>query len=66
MSKYRVFSGSNTGKYGLEKTPCLDTFHAVTFDKHALNWRGDNGLSNYLRHSYTIVVMELNNLYIQL
>ena len=35
MSKYRVFSGPyfpvfspNTGKYGPEKTPYLDTFHA--------------------------------------
>ena len=35
-SKYGVFSGlyfpafsPNTGKYGLEKTPYLDTFHAV-------------------------------------
>ena len=37
MSKYGVFSGSyftafrlNTGKYGPEKTPHLNTFHAVT------------------------------------
>ena len=37
VSKYRVFSGShfpvfsqNTGKYGSEKTPYLDTFHAVS------------------------------------
>ena len=29
MSKYGVFSGLNTGKYGPEKTPYLDTFHAV-------------------------------------
>ena len=36
VSKYRVFSGTyfpvfelNTGKYGPEKTPFLDTFHAV-------------------------------------
>ena len=36
VSKYWVFSGSyfpvfspNTGKYGPEKTPYLDTFHAV-------------------------------------
>ena len=36
MSKYGVFSGPhfpafglNTGKYGLEKTPYLKTFHAV-------------------------------------
>ena len=37
MAKYGVFSGPyfpvfspNTGKYGPEKTPYLDTFHAVT------------------------------------
>ena len=36
MSKYGDFSGSyfpvlgpNTGKYGPEKTPYMDTFHAV-------------------------------------
>ena len=37
VSKYGVFSGPyfpsfglNTGRYGPEKTPYLDTFHAVT------------------------------------
>ena len=37
VSKYRVFSGPyfpvfglNTDKCGTEKTPCLDTFHAVS------------------------------------
>ena len=29
VSKYRVISGSNTGKYVPELTPYLDTFHAV-------------------------------------
>ena len=29
MSKYGVISGPNTGKYGPEITPYLDTFHAV-------------------------------------
>ena len=29
MSKYRFFSGPNTGKYEPEKNPYLDTFHAV-------------------------------------
>ena len=29
LSKYGVFSGPNAGKYGPEKTPYLDTFHAV-------------------------------------
>ena len=28
-NEYRVFSGPNTGKYGPEKTPYLDTFYAV-------------------------------------
>ena len=37
MSKYEVFSGPyfpvfglNTGEYGPEESPYLDTFHAVT------------------------------------
>ena len=30
MSKYRVISGPNTGKYGPEITPHLDTFHTVS------------------------------------
>ena len=29
VSKYGVFSSPNAGKYGPEKTPYLDTFHAV-------------------------------------
>ena len=29
LSKYGVISGPNTGKYGPEVTPYLDTFHAV-------------------------------------
>ena len=29
VSKYGVFSGPNLGRYGQEKAPCLDTFHAV-------------------------------------
>ena len=29
MYKYGVISGPNTGKYGPEITPYLDTFHAV-------------------------------------
>ena len=28
-SKYEVFSGPNTGKYGSEKTSYLDTFYIV-------------------------------------
>ena len=39
VSKYGVFSGLyfpvfglNTGKYGAEKTPHLDTFHAVALN----------------------------------
>ena len=30
VSKYRVFCGPNTGKYGPEKIPYLKTFHAVS------------------------------------
>ena len=33
VSKYGVISGPNTGKYGPEKTPYLDTFHAATVKK---------------------------------
>ena len=29
VSKYGVISGPNTGKYGTETPPYLDTFHAV-------------------------------------
>ena len=29
MSKYRGFSSPNSGNNGPEKTPYLDTFHAV-------------------------------------
>ena len=29
MSKYGIFSAPNAGKYGLEKTPYLDTFHVM-------------------------------------
>ena len=29
VPKYGVFSGPNAGKYGPEKTPYLDTFHAL-------------------------------------
>ena len=29
MSKHGVISGPNTGKYGPEMTPYLDTFHTV-------------------------------------
>ena len=42
-SKYGVFSGPyfpvfglNTGKYGPEKTPYLDTFHAVLLSETSL------------------------------
>ena len=32
-SKYGDFSGPNTGKYGPEKSPYLDTFHALNLQK---------------------------------
>ena len=41
MSKYGIFSGPyfpvfglNTGKYGQEKTPYVDTFHTVVCDSN--------------------------------
>ena len=44
MSKYGVYSGAyfsvfspNAGKYGPEKTPYLDTFHAVLLNPHISN-----------------------------
>ena len=30
VSKYEVFFGPNAGKYGPEKTPYLDSFHAMS------------------------------------
>ena len=40
MSKYGVFSGPNTGKYGPEKTPYLDNVHAVHDEKNVVvNYR---------------------------
>ena len=39
VSKYGVFSGPNAGKYGPEKTPYLDIFHAMLtyrFSKNSL------------------------------
>ena len=49
VSKYGIFSGPyfpvfelNTEKYGPEKTPCLDTFHAVysktRHNKYSEHW----------------------------
>ena len=44
VSKYGAISGPyfpvfspNTGKYGPEKTPYLDTFHAVCIDRNSLD-----------------------------
>ena len=36
-NEYGVFSGPNTGKYGPEKTPYLDTFYAVPVIINARN-----------------------------
>ena len=45
VPKYGVFSGPyfpvfglNTGKYGLEKTPYLDTFHVVSWLSPKYTW----------------------------
>ena len=64
VSKYGVFSGPycpvfglNTGKCGLEKTPYLDTFHAVSL--------GVSKVSFYLKYFEILFHMkniEKNNL----
>ena len=48
MSKYGVLSGPyfpvfslNTGKYGPEKTPYLDTFHAVYTKEKPISYEQD-------------------------
>ena len=48
MFKYRVFSshyfpvfGLNTAKYGPEKTPYLDIFHAVVIKSFGKKWWKD-------------------------
>ena len=47
MSKYGVISGPNTGKYGSEITPYLDTFHAVkVFLKNLLFKMDDHNFKN--------------------
>ena len=38
VSKYRLLSGPNTGKYGPEKTPYLDTFNAIPKMKMIVWW----------------------------
>ena len=65
--KYGDFSGSNTGKYGPEKTPYLDSFHTVKVEPIQLFVTGNAGIkkSNLLstkRHFlnkslHTIVAM---------
>ena len=40
VSKYGVFSSPNTGKFGPEKPPYLDTFQAV-HTKYLQKWRND-------------------------
>ena len=64
MSKYGVFSGPyfpafspNTGKYGAEKSPNLDTFHACNFAGLML-WIRVPILEAYLELSW-ISMMEL-------
>ena len=44
MSKYRVFSGLNAGKYGPEKTPYLDTFYTVVIQL----WKDQVAYSAYM------------------
>ena len=58
MSKDEVFSGPyflafspNTGKYGPEKTPYLDTFHAVVISNTATFAEDTTQYSTYARAS---------------
>ena len=44
VSKYGVISGPNTGKYGPEIAPYLDTFHAVIVLKKHLKKLLDFGI----------------------
>ena len=55
VSKYGVFSGPyflvfspNTGKYGPEKTPYMDTFHAVLFSLEPGCTTSDNWIQKKL------------------
>ena len=75
MSKYGFFCGPyfhvlglNTEKYGPEKTPYLDTFHAV--DKDFFNFDGDlliasfdvesRGLFRTVKHVMEIITKVVN------
>ena len=58
MSKYGVFSGPyffvfspNTGKYGPENTPYLDTFHAVY--RSEKNWYKPERILKIINKKYT-------------
>ena len=52
VPKYGIFSGPNAGKYVPEKTPYLDTFHAVILSKSSYflksqrNGNGENPQGN--------------------
>ena len=52
VSKYEVFFGPNTGKYGPEKTPYLDIVHAVKcFIVYNINKKNKNKkIANKKKH----------------
>ena len=63
MSQYGFFSGPNAGKYGPEKAPYLDTFHAVFlqfaifFTTRCLDVRSQDLLYFYLFEVLSIVLV---------
>ena len=68
MSKDEVFSGPyflafspNTGKYGPEKTPYLDTFHAMYFNPNAIMYNHKTITRNnfyFTSHPFKINLVE--------
>ena len=74
MSKYGVFFGlyfpvfglnteifgPNTGKYGPEKTPYLDTFHAVSVSKFSVNFCQQQRESTTLKE--VNIYLRINNI----
>ena len=56
MSKYGVISGLNTGKYGPEITPYLETFHAL---RYADTDEPYTALYSFLLYNYTYYVVIL-------
>ena len=74
MSKYGIFSGPyfpvfelNTGKYGPEKTPYLDIFHAVTVTLQfvkSLRFGVTFQFLVLLNHEELAVILRIQNVFI--